>query len=307
MPASPRSQTEPHSFGSYVLMSAAHNEESLIEGALRSVLNQTVLPKAWAIVNDNSSDGTADILNRYAQKYDFIRVLHVTRAPGRNFGAKGKALQYGAQIIEGLDYEFIGNVDADVSLEPFYFEILLRNFELDPGLGLAGGFLYEDCRGKYRCLRINDVHNVFHGAQLVRRRCYESIGGYAVLKYGGEDWYAQTRAKMNGWRVKSFPGLKIFHHRHTTGGSTQLRNAFRLGRLDYSFGSDPLFEFLKCLRRIPERPYLGNALARLTGFIWPHLCREPVSVPQDFASFLRREQRQRILRVLQRGSVVHSE
>ena len=127
-----------------------------------------------------------------------------------------------------------------------------------------------------------------------RRECYDAIGGYAVLKYGGEDWYAQTCAQMKGWQVESLPQLKIFHHRHTGAGARPVRNAFRLGRLDYSFGSDPLFELVKCSRRFKERPYLIAAIARFLGFSWGYFLREPKAVSDEFAAFLCKEQRSRM-------------
>ena len=41
----------------YVLMTAAYNEEALIEATIRSVLAQTLRPQSWVIVSDNSTDG----------------------------------------------------------------------------------------------------------------------------------------------------------------------------------------------------------------------------------------------------------
>lgn len=292
------SQPEPRTFGTYVLMTAAHNEEEFIEGTIRSVLAQTLLPQRWVIVSDNSTDRTDAIVQSYAQQHNFIRVLHVTRAPGRDFSSKVIALRHGSGLLGGLDYEFIGNLDADVSLEPSYFQELISHFRGQPNLGLVGGFVYENSGEGYRSLRTNDVRNVAHAAQLVRRECYDAIGGYTVLKYGGEDWYAQTMAKMKGWNIAAVPELKIFHHRHTTGGSGPLRNAFRLGRQDYSFGSDPFFDVLKCMRRIPEKPYFAAACARLAGFICSYLHGEARVVPDEVASFLRLEQKQRVSQLL---------
>jgi len=282
-------------------MTAAHNEETFIEGVLESVIAQTLLPRRWVIVSDNSTDRTDEIIESYAQKHHFIRLLHVTRVPGRNFAAKVLALRRAHKLIQDVEYDFIGNLDADVSLEPSYFQEIVRHFQRNPNLGLCAGYLYEHWSGKYQSTRINDTLNVFHAAQLVRRECYDALGGYAILKYGGEDWYAQTHARMLGWQVEALPQLKIYHHRHTTGGSDPLRNAFRLGRQDYSFGSDPFFEILKCLRRIPEKPYFGHALARFAGFIWPYICREPRAVPDHLAVFLRQEQRARVAQLLHRG------
>jgi len=285
----------------YVLMTAAYNEEAYIEKTLQSVISQTMRPERWVIVSDNSVDRTDEIVQGYADKYDFIRFLRVTKAAGHSFRSKVVALHKGAYLLEGVAYDFIGNIDADLSLEPFYFEQLLNRFHQHPDLGMAGGFVYEDDGHGFRERWFNSVNDVGHAAQLVRRECYEAIGGYAVLKYGGEDWYAQTCARMKGWRVEASPDLKIFHHRHTGAGNHPLRNAFRQGKMDYSFGSDPMFEVIKCLRRFREQPYVISSMIRLAGFAWPHICRESRAVPGDVASFLQQEQKNRLSSLLNRG------
>src|SRR5258708_150330 len=110
---------------SYVLMTAAHNEEAFIEKTITSVLSQTVLPKRWAIVSDGSTDKTDQIVESYAKQHEFIRFVKLTRPAGRNFGSKGIALERGCKLLEGLSYEFTGNLDADIALEPSYFETLI--------------------------------------------------------------------------------------------------------------------------------------------------------------------------------------
>ena len=279
---------------SYVLMTAACNEEKYIHRTLQSVLSQTVLPQRWIIVSDGSTDRTAEIVARYAKKYRFIHFIQVLRPPGRNFISKVLALRAGSRLLEDVSFDFIGNIDADVSVEAFYFESLLDYFEQDPSLGLAAGFVYEKCQGEFRVRNIDRVYSVCHAAQMVRRECYVAIGGYAALKYGGEDWYAQTSAKMHGWRVKAFPALKIMHHRHTGAAEGLLRDRFRLGRLAYSFGSHPLFEAIKSLRLIPNKPLLIGALVRFIGFVSPYFQAESRVVSDQFVAFLRNEQRERI-------------
>lgn len=297
MPANFQRQCEQIS-DSYVLMTAAHNEEAFVEGLIQSVLAQTILPLKWVIVSDNSSDRTDSIVKSYAERHRFIHFVRINRAQGRNFGAKVRALRKGYESLANLSYDFIGNLDADLSLEPSYFENLIGQFHRDARLGIVGGFVYEDSGFGYVSRRFNDVRNVAHAAQLVRRECYEAIGGYPVLKYGGEDWYAQTNARMLGWRVESFPHAKIFHHRHTGSTSNGIQNAFRLGRMDYEFGSDLLFEVFKCARRWNERPFCLSSLSRFAGFVWPYVIREHREVPAEVRSFLRDEQRQRLSSML---------
>jgi len=287
----------------YVLVTSAYNEEERIGHTIESVLRQTVLPLRWVIVSDGSSDSTDKIVRSYAEQHDFIRFLRIERAPGRSFGSKVRALQAGSKLLEGTNPSLIGNLDADVTVGPDYFESLIVCFEQRPSLGIAGGFVCEETDGEFRSRRSNRSYSVAHAAQLVRRECYDAIGGYAVLEYGGEDWHAQISAQMRGWETQAFPEFKIFHHRRTGEGDNLLRHKFRQGRMDYSLGSGALFETLKCAERLPEKPFLLGSLARLAGFFWSAIRRDGRPVSAEFVSFLRQDQRQRIAALI-KGSAI---
>jgi len=287
-------QQEPYPAGGYVLMTAAYNEEANIERTIQSVLGQTQLPQKWVIVSDGSIDGTDAIVQRYAAEHEFIHFERFERSPGRSFRSKVIALRRASQVLQGHAFDFIGNLDADISLGRSYFEDLTECFASNPRLGLAGGFVYEKRGEAYEALRHNRVYSVPHGAQLVRRECYEAIGGYAVLEYGGEDWHAETCARMNGWTAEAFAHLPIFHHRSTGEADNLLRYKFRAGRMDYSFGSDTLFESFKCLDRIIEKPLLLGGMARLAGFAWSWVRRDCRPVSDEFVAFVRRGQRERL-------------
>ena len=276
-------------------MTAAHNEQAFIEKTILSVLAQTVLPKRWVIVSDSSTDKTDEIIENFSKQHEFIHFLKLNRPAGRSFGSKGMALQKGVELLNGVSFEFIGNLDADVAIEPSYFEALMNHFERDSKLGIAAGFIYEEENGEFRSRAANRTDSVPHAAQLVRRECYGVIGGYSTFKYGGEDWYAQQCAKMNGWRAEAIPALTVFHQRHTGAADRPLWRQFRSGKVDYSFGSDPVFEFLKCAVRLTERPWLIGALTRFLGFVWSAVTRDERAVPQEFIDFLRKEQKAKVL------------
>jgi glycosyltransferase involved in cell wall biosynthesis len=287
--------------GRYALLTAAYNEEENIAQTIESMLAQTRRPERWVIVSDGSQDGTDAIIEQYAAQHDFIRFLRLTRTPGRNFGAKVRALQKGHKLLEGTCFDFVGNLDADITLEPTYFEQLLERFDRNPRLGVAGGFVNEKIGQEFQSRRSNRTYSVAHAGQMVRRQCYEQFGGYAVLEFGGEDWHAQTSARMNGWEAEAFPELRIFHHRRTGEADDLVRYKFRQGRMDYSFGSDPVFETLKCLERIPEKPFLVGGLARLAGFLWSWVRRDRKPVSKEFVAYLRNEQRQKLTSVFSRA------
>jgi glycosyl transferase family 2 len=292
---------------SYTLVTAAYNEGGLIESTIRSVVAQDLRPAKWVIVSDGSTDDTDAIVRRYQAEYDFIQLLRLTEDHPRNFAAQAIAINAGFAQLDGVDCKFTGNLDADITMEPSYFARLLEKFHDDPKLGVAGGFLYEKGPdGIFRCRPRTSVTSVAHAVQLFRRACFQDIGAaYLPLPYGGPDTYAEISARMKGWRVASFPDLKVLHHRRTGSAGGMLRGCFRQGRMDYSLGTLPRFELFRVLRRADCAPVVIGAIARLAGFLHCYCCRERPSVPEDFRAFLRREQAGRIADLLRPGKVTN--
>jgi glycosyltransferase involved in cell wall biosynthesis len=285
----------------YVLISSAYNEELLIEKTIQSVVSQTIRPVCWVIISDGSADRTDEIIKKYSEQYSFIRYFRLEQNEIRGIVSKVNALVFAYKSLQNIKYNYIGNLDADVTFQPDYFESLLHKFELNPSLGIGGGLIYERSGTDFKSRISNSITSVAHAAQLVRRECYESIDGYAALKYGGEDWCAEISARMLGWTVRSFENLRVMHNRPTGGANRLVNHRFREGKMDYSLGSYPVFELLKCLRRIPENPFFFGAILRLLGFLWCYVRGEKRLVSPDIARFLRMEQKARIKELLGQG------
>lgn len=283
----------------YLLITAAHNEEKFIEGTIKSVISQTWLPKKWIIASDASTDSTEKIVERYASEFDFIELVCIQKNHARSFASKVYALNAGLEKIDLRECKFIGVLDADISFEKSYFANLIAQFESDPNLGLAGGFIYEERYGNFRTRSGNSIRSVAGAIQLFRRECYESIGGILPLRYGGEDWCAEVMARMNGWQVRAIPQLKVFHHKPTGTGAGVLKYWYHQGFMDHSLGSHPLFATIKCIKRLRAKPYVVGALARLAGFVCAYLRKEARPVPKEFVNYLRMEQKNRLPSPLQ--------
>src|SRR5690349_3986165 len=112
----------------YVLITPSRNEARLIENTLKSVVAQTVPPLKWVIVNDGSTDATAEIVRTYAGRYPWIELVDRPVRKERHFAVKVEAFNAGMERLKGLPYDIIGNLDADVSLDPDHFEFLLSKF-----------------------------------------------------------------------------------------------------------------------------------------------------------------------------------
>jgi hypothetical protein len=279
----------------FVLLTAAKDEERYIGETIESVLRQTLRPSAWIIVDDASTDGTARIVQRFAQTHGFIR-LHTRRSAGtRSFGAQYRALIRAYELARHLDFAFIGTHDADVAPESSdYYERILAEFDANPRLGLAGGYIMERSHGRWACRHGNSPDSVAGGIQMFRRECYEAIGGYAPLRFGGEDWAAQLEARMCGWETRAFPQYRVCHYRPTSSAGGRIRGLFRLGLLDASLGTGFAFELFKCARRCPEKPALLGSIVRLGGYAaWKLSGRTPL-LGEEQVAFLRTEQRAKL-------------
>jgi len=284
----------------YVLVTPARNEQAFIEKTLQSVTRQTVLPRKWIIVSDGSTDRTDDIVSRYAAEHAFIQLVRTSGEVKRNFSSKVYAFNAGYARLQGVDYDFIGMLDADVSFSPDYYENILKEFNRNEQLGLAGGIRYDLCNGKF--VRVLCAKNSVGGPfQLFRRQCFEAIGGFTPIKIGGEDAVAEIMARMHGWRVESFPEFKVFHYRRT-GTATQgaLRVQFQNGERCYLLGYHPLFHLAKSIFRIKERPRFFGSLWLLAGYLVAALTRVERPVSKDMVHFLRAEQLARVKSIVLR-------
>lgn len=278
----------------YVIVTAAHNEEAFLELTIQSVLAQTIRPLRWVIVSDRSTDRTDSIAASFARQHDFIRFLRLDHSLSRGTASKITALSEAIRQLGNCDYEFIANLDGDVSFDRDYFQSLLAYFDKDPVLGIAGGVVCEQRHGVFEPRIGNSLRSVAHAGQMVRRTCYDQIGGWLALEFGGEDWYAEVRARKSGWRVAAFSGQRLLHHRPTGGASPLLRHRFREGKMDHSVGSHPAFEIAKCARRVLEKPFLLGSVTRMSGFLWSYATRRPRAIDAETMRFLRREQLGRI-------------
>ena len=251
----------------YIIITPAHNEADLIERTIVSMQAQTVRPLKWIIVNDASNDATGDVVRAYCSRNKFMKLVDVGRPAGRHFGNKAQAFNRGLAEARDGNCGYIGNLDADISLEPNYYENILREFAKDPKLGIAGGVVFTKI-GKEFVTYDKALDSVAGAVQLFRRPCFDQIGGYPVLSQGGIDTAAEITARMKGWRVQKFPENRVFEHRRTgTAMVGPLTSRMKEGRHFHSLGYGALFYFLRCVYRLRDRPVILGSVAGLAGYL----------------------------------------
>lgn len=279
----------------YVLLTAARNEESYIEDTIRSVVAQKRQPLKWVIISDGSTDKTDQIIKAYEKLHGFIvYARRDEKSDGISFARKVFALRHGYEHLAGMEYQFIGNLDADITFDETYYERLIEEFQKNPILGIAGGMLYEESNGKYMPRYLSEMRYVPGAVQLFRRVCYEQVGGYLPSRWGGEDTIAVVTARMKGWETKSIPGIQGYHQKISEASRGQMRERFREGVMFQAMGSHPLFELMKGLRQMARKPYILQGVVRMYGYAWASCRREPRLVSDEFIRYLRSEQWARV-------------
>ena len=109
---------------------ACYNESETVQDTLSSVLSLEYPEKEIIIINDGSSDNTAEIIYEFKKNHDFKFVdLEVNRG-------KANALNEG---IKQASYEYVMCLDADTVIDddaPFY---MIEDFKKNPKLGAVTG------------------------------------------------------------------------------------------------------------------------------------------------------------------------
>jgi biofilm PGA synthesis N-glycosyltransferase PgaC len=281
----------------YVLITPARNEARFIELTLQSMFAQTVRPLRWVIVSDGSTDGTDDIVSRYAADHDWIELIRMPERKERNFAGKVHAFNAGHARVANLSYDVIGNLDGDVSFGEEHFRYLVSKFAEHPKLGVAGAPFRE---GTFQYdYRFTNIENVWGGCQLFRKQCFEDIGGYAPVKGGCIDHIAVVSARMKGWKTRTFTETVSIHHR--TMGTAQVgkvRAKFKHGAKDYAVGNHALWELFRAAYQLKQEPVVIGGLALASGYVWSMIQRKDRPISRDLIAFTRREQMGRLSRLL---------
>jgi glycosyltransferase involved in cell wall biosynthesis len=285
---------------SYVLITPARDEAEFIELTIKSVIAQTVRPIRWVIVSDGSTDGTDEIVNRYAADHAWIELVRMPERRERHFAGKAHAFNAGYARVKDLPYEAIGSLDGDLSFDEDYFSFLLGKLVEDPALGLVGTPFKGTSDQKTYDFQIVGLEHVSGACQLFRRECFEEIGGYTPVKLGGVDYIALITARMKGWKTRTFTEKACLHYREMgTAEHGRLSVMFRNGIKDYAFGGHPLWECFRVIYQMKTRPLGGLVLGM--GYVWGLARRIERPIPKEVVAFRRREQMQRLNRIIRGG------
>lgn len=279
----------------YVVITPVRDEALYVEKTILSIAAQTALPAEWVIVDDGSTDGTGDILDVYARKFGWLKVVHRKdrghRAAG---GGVIEAFYAGFDALSAKDWQFIAKLDGDLSFEPAYFRKCFAHFASQPKLGIGGGIVCQLDEGRLRIDSQGDPPFHVRGAtKIYRRACWDRIA--PLLKAPGWDTVDEVKANLHGWTTRTFPDLKVIQHKPTGGADGRWRNWFKNGVANYVTGYHPAFMLAKCAKRAFRKPILLESVALWAGFCSGYFKGMPQVSDPEAIRYLRHEQIRRLL------------
>ena len=253
----------------YCLVTPCRNEARYIRTTLETTCAQTILPALWVIVDDGSTDETPQILDDFASRYDFIRIVR-RQDRGRRAVGPGviEAFYDGLAHVDLAEFDFIAKFDGDLEMPPRYFERIMALMDADPYLGNLSGKLFERLADGSLFEERTGDENAVGPVKFYRVECFVDIGGFVrEVAWDGIDGHI---CRLNGWIARSLddPELRIIHLRPMGSSQDNIRvGRVRWGRGKYYMGSAWYYVLASAVYRSVEPPYLLGGL----GIVWGYL------------------------------------
>ncbi len=234
-----------------IIISPIRNEEKYISFTLKSMVEQTILPDKWIIVNDGSNDNSENIIQEFIKNFKFIEYISL---PDRGFRKPGQgvveAFNEGLKRVSFEEFDIISKFDGDLEFSPNTIENIINAFQSDSKLGITGGTRYEKLRKNDEFSKLYVPEGFVGGPfKFYRKECFRDIQG--LVPRAGWDGIDIVRARMKGWRTGELPEIKIYHLRSTgtADGEGHKRAFIKDGDINYHMGGYIWYFLLRLILR----------------------------------------------------------
>jgi hypothetical protein len=290
-----------------LVISPVRNEAAHFERVARAMVGQTRPPDTWVVVDDGSTDGTADLVAKLAQEIPFLvpatapeRIAQTRTRDRLAAAAAPRTFNAGLNAVDWAGYTHVSKLDGDMELPPHYYERLLGEFERDPELGIAGGRYTELVHGTPRLKQIPLDYHVSGALKCYSVECFGAIGG--IRERLGWDTIDETYARMHGFRTRTIAeGIVAVHHRPWGSADGTMRGRARYGTTAYILRFPIWWVMVRSLKMATSPPEGLSGLAFLYGYARAAVTRVGKVEDPEYQTFLRDECRDRARGALRSG------
>ena len=222
--------------GSYFLVTPVKNESPMLEGLFQAVTGQTMKPSLWVVADDGSSDDSLSKAKDLAEQHPWISVVSRHMNPDPSWLKCGSAARFGIDEAlaiarsKSLKSAYLAVLDADTTLEPKYFELLVSALEGNAKATIASGMITTEAGGA-----LEKKPSARGCARLYRLSFLDEVGGFPIT--ASTDTVLEIKAMNRGLKfvvVKEATGL----HRRKSSQITGNAGLRSRGVIRYVLGMD---------------------------------------------------------------------
>lgn len=218
----------------YFVILTCRNSQSTIRSAIESILKQTVLPEYIIIINDGSTDKTAEIVQEIRSAQSSIYVI---THPDWGYDIKrvvsnwNEAIRFSKERnLKRTKFHLIATDDAEYS--PEYVETLIQSMDSNEKIAIASGTYSEHApampHGAGRLVNNSFLENT------IWRGCYPEKMGYESAVLYEADRCGYNHIVISNARFRHTRPLGLGHKFYEFGASMQTLGyhpLFALGRI----------------------------------------------------------------------------
>nr|WP_321228172.1 glycosyltransferase family 2 protein [uncultured Psychroserpens sp.] len=197
----------------FYIIIPAHNEEDSITQTLESLVDQSLPAKQIVVVNDNSTDDTQHIVEKYVNQHSNISTVNTTSSNEHLPGSKIiNAFYKGFETLD-QDYDVICKFDADLIFPKHYLEQLSNHFNQNERLGMVAGFCYIEKNNNWILENLTRKDHIRGALKAYRKQCFLDIG--KLKPSMGWDTVDELLAKYYDWQLLTDDSLHVKHLKPT--------------------------------------------------------------------------------------------
>lgn len=225
----------------------AHNEEKNIFYCLKSLEQQTFEDFKVVVVNDGSTDKTAEIAKEFISKNPNFELLNLEKSEHQPGAKVVRTFNAGLKSQSLTTFDIICKFDADIIFPQNYLKKISEVYTINPKAGMVSGivkikksvfekdlaFDFQDEKRQWQFENLSSKDHVRGPVKSYRKQCLDDMNGLRTVL--GWDNIDVMLAQKHGWEVVTVKALWVKHLRPTA-YKYKNQKAEKLGEYFYNIG-----------------------------------------------------------------------
>lgn len=261
-----------HKMINIALVTPLKDEIDNIDKFFKSVSEQSLRIKCLVIVENDSSDGSKEYLNRFKclDNVEELVILNLTfDDKSYDLGFKySKVVHHGFEYLKNASFykelDFVGILDCDCFPEKDYYEKLVHFMDQHPKVGISSGLIFTE-EGNPHIANTNWVRG---GCRLWKISCFEDTG-FPIEP--SPDAITVALAHYYGWESKTLKDAKVTSREV----NVRMSNYKNQGRRIYYRGNSLFYAFSKFAFYFFVKREIKIAFDFINGYLGDYFSAKP--------------------------------